>query len=184
MKPVIASFSTTRGQWRSEISRSTSPRIVTASACAPVLPDWPATTGISTASAVNLAMSPSNEPTTAAARNAVTRLICSQGRRLRTAKSAGESARSSLLAPTIVARSSLLSLRNALNSSAWRITPSSRPSALTTGSVLSGVCCSTSTTSSRGARSVTTTGTERISDRSSASREASTRSSVSTRPVR
>ena len=39
-------------QCRTRISRSASPRIVTASACAPVLPDCPAATGSNTASAV------------------------------------------------------------------------------------------------------------------------------------
>ena len=48
---------------------------VTMSACAPVLPDCPATTGNNTASAVNCAIVP-NRPTTAA-RNAVARLMWS-----------------------------------------------------------------------------------------------------------
>ena len=85
MMPTRISLNSTRNQWRVEISRSARPRIVTASAWAPALPDCPATTGNSTASAVNCAIVDSNSPTTAAARNAVARLICSHGKRLRTA---------------------------------------------------------------------------------------------------
>ena len=60
--------------------------MVTASACAPVLPDWPATTGSRIARAVNCAMVSSKRPTTKEARKAVSRLICSHGRRFLTAK--------------------------------------------------------------------------------------------------
>ena len=102
--PTPASFTMSRGQCESRTSRSASPRIVTASACMPLFPDWPATTGSRIASAVNLAMVPSNIPTTNAARNAVARLISSQGSRWRTANDTRESARSSLLTPTIVCR--------------------------------------------------------------------------------
>ena len=68
----------------------------------PLLPDCPATTGSRMASAVNLAMVPSKMPTTNAARNAVARLISSHGNRCRTANDTRDSARSSLLTPTIV----------------------------------------------------------------------------------
>ena len=101
-RPTPASFNVTPSHWRGVISRSTSPRIVTARACAPELPDCPATTGSNTASAVYLAIVDSKRPTTAAARNAVSRLICSQGSRLRTANSGGDRARSSGLAPLII----------------------------------------------------------------------------------
>ena len=50
--PTFISLKQTRSHWRVRISRSASPRIVTASAWAPVLPDCPATTGNNTASAV------------------------------------------------------------------------------------------------------------------------------------
>ena len=62
MMPTRISLKSTRNQWRVEISRSARPRIVTASACAPALPDCPATTGNSTASAVNCAIVDSNKP--------------------------------------------------------------------------------------------------------------------------
>lgn len=51
-KPVDVSLKMTRGYCRARISRRASPRMVTARACAPVFPDWPATTGNSTARAV------------------------------------------------------------------------------------------------------------------------------------
>ena len=143
-RPVSASLPSTTGHWRRLISRSTRPRIVTASACAPALPDCPATTGSSTASAVNCEMTPSNRPTTAAARKAVSRLICSHGRRLRTANAGVDSARSSGLAPTMVWMSRLDSSSTAAISSAWRITPTKRPARLTTGSVVIGCVCSVS----------------------------------------
>ena len=101
--------------------------MVTASACAPALPDCPATTGSSTASAVNFAIVSENNPTTDAARKAVSRLICSQGRRFFTANQGRESARSSGLAPTMVWMSRLVSCSTADISSAWRITPMKRP---------------------------------------------------------
>ncbi len=92
--------------------------MVTASACAPALPDWPATTGNKTASAVNLAIVLSNSPTTAAARKAVARLICSHGSRLTTANQVRDNARSSLLAPTMVWISRLASSCTAVSSAA------------------------------------------------------------------
>ena len=92
--------------------------MVTASACAPVLPDCPATTGMSTASAVKRAMVSSKRPTTEAARNAVSRFTCSQGRRFLTAKSGLERARSSRLAPTIVCTSTLEACSTAETSAA------------------------------------------------------------------
>jgi len=79
--PTPASFTMRRGQWERRTSRSASPRIVTASACMPLFPDWPATTGRRIASAVNLAIVPSKSPTVNAARKAVARLISSQGSR-------------------------------------------------------------------------------------------------------
>src|SRR5262245_48966765 len=50
-RPTLVSLNNTRNQCRVEISRSARPRITTASDCAPVLPDWPAPTGIRTAHA-------------------------------------------------------------------------------------------------------------------------------------
>ena len=79
-----------------------------------MLPPWPATTGISTASAATWAMTSSNRPTTAAAMKAVTKLIINHGRRLRTTTFTGDKARSSALAPAIFCRSS-----NASNWPAW-----------------------------------------------------------------
>ncbi len=76
-----------RNQWCNLTSRSASPRIVTANAWAPVFPDWPATTGNSPARAVKRAMVSSKRPTTEAAKNAVARLICSQGEPLAHGKS-------------------------------------------------------------------------------------------------
>ena len=83
------------GVARVPISRSHRPRIVTASAWAPALPLCPATTGSRIARAVMRAMMSSNMPTTATARNAVSRLMCSQGKRWRTANQGLESASSS-----------------------------------------------------------------------------------------
>ena len=70
-----------------------------------------------------MAIVPSNNPTTAAARKAVSRLICSQGRRLITAKRGDDSARSSRLAPTIVWMSTLDSCSMADTMAECLITP-------------------------------------------------------------
>src|SRR5690606_8215390 len=51
-KDALASLNNNGGQWRARISRSARARQVTAKACAPVLPDCPATIGNKTASAV------------------------------------------------------------------------------------------------------------------------------------
>ena len=71
MRPAPTALSVTRSQCLVVISRKVNPRIATARACAPVLPDWPAAMGSKIAKAVNLAMVASNAPTTAAARKAV-----------------------------------------------------------------------------------------------------------------
>ena len=115
MIPIFSSFDSTFRQLRMLISRSASPRMVTARACAPALPDWPATIGSRIARAVNWAIVDSNTPTTDAARKAVNRLMCSQGKRFLTAKFADDSARSSGLTPTIVCMSLVK-----LSSAAWK----------------------------------------------------------------
>ena len=68
---------------------------------------------------MNCAIVFSNRPTTAAARNAVKRLICSQGSRFLTANEALDSARSSALAPTIVWMSAVASSWIAFMSLEW-----------------------------------------------------------------
>ena len=113
-------------------SRSARPRIVTASAWLPLFPDCPATTGSSTASAVTWAMVPSKIPTTAAARKAVTRLMNSQGSRLRTENIGLLRARSSRPTPTMACRSVVASSSAAEVSRLRRIKPSSLPSTSTT----------------------------------------------------
>ena len=107
--PARISLVATRSQLRARISRRASPRMVTARACDPVLPDCPATTGRKIARAVKRAIVSSNSPTTEAARKAVTRLICSHGSRLRMANVVFDRARSSRPAPTIAWIASLAS---------------------------------------------------------------------------
>src|SRR5439155_6021603 len=51
-RPTPSSFVRMRGHCESRNSRRASPRIVTARACMPLFPVWPATTGMRTASAV------------------------------------------------------------------------------------------------------------------------------------
>jgi hypothetical protein len=123
--------------------------MTTAIACAPVLPPCPATTGSNTASAVTSAIVSSKMPTTAAARKAVARLMTSHGSRLRTTTSTGESAFSSRPAPTIFCMSASASACTARSAASWRITPSSSPASLMTGSASNRRCCIFSVTSSR-----------------------------------
>ncbi len=130
---------------------------------------------MSTASAVNRAIVDSNIPTTAAARNAVTRLISSHGSRLRTANITGESARSCRLAPTIACMSDAASSCAVDASVSWRITPMSRPSKSTTGRLVRRRSVKRSTTSSWVATASTQTGVvARLSSGSSSSATAST----------
>ena len=132
-RPTRTSLNMTTNQWRMVISRRARPRMVTARAWAPALPDWPATTGSRMASAVTWAMVFSNRPTTAAARKAVSRLTCSQGMRFFTANRGLDRARSSRLTPTMVWISAELSSCTACTRALLMITPSSTPSISTTG---------------------------------------------------
>src|SRR6266550_5675349 len=159
--PTPASLTMSRGQCWRRISRRASPRMVTASACIPLLPDCPATTGMSTARAVYFAIVPSNSPTTNAARNAVARLISSHGSRWRTANDTRESARSSLLTPTIVCMLIVASASAASTSARYRITPTRRWSESTTGSVATRCSVRYATISSRVAVAATATGVPR-----------------------
>jgi hypothetical protein len=73
--PTRISFLATINHWPMPISLNANPLIVTARACEPVFPDWPATTGRNTAKTVILEIVSSNIATTDAARNAVARFI-------------------------------------------------------------------------------------------------------------
>ena len=81
--PTVASFSSAFRVLAQVSSPSAMPRTMTVSVCVAALPPMPATTGMNTASALQRAMVPSNSATTEAAMNAVTRLTCSHGSRLR-----------------------------------------------------------------------------------------------------
>src|SRR5205814_1109179 len=78
------------------------PRSVTASAWQPVLPDWPASTGRNNARITRRSMVSWKMPTTAAARNAVSRLSCSQGWRSLRLASHGAASRASFSTPTLL----------------------------------------------------------------------------------
>ena len=78
-QPTQVSFITSGRSLPGLSSPSVMPRSVTASAWQPVLPDWPASTGRNSARITSRSIVSWNMPTTAAARNAVSRLSCSHG---------------------------------------------------------------------------------------------------------
>ena len=157
--------------------------MTTARDWAPVFPDCPATTGSKTARAVNRAMVLSNIPTTNAARKAVNRFSCNQGNRFLTENHTGESARSSLFAPTIVSRSALASSWLALMISSFRTTPKSRWSKSTTGMVKKCRSPKSSTISSRDSRGWIVGRSWTITDCNFSSGSTKSKSRTETRPT-
>ena len=83
--PIAASLSSALRALAHDSSPSASPRTMTVSVWVAALPPMPATIGMKTASAVAWLIVPSNAATTDAATKAVTRLMPSHGRRLRSA---------------------------------------------------------------------------------------------------
>ncbi len=114
-------------------SPSVMPRSVTASAWQPVLPDCPASTGRKSARITSRSSVSWNAPTTAAARNAVSRLSCSHGWRILRLRGNEVARRSSFSTPTMVPGCADRSIARASNMVWPRTRPRRRPEASSTG---------------------------------------------------
>ena len=133
-RPRVISLSSTLRPSPGASSPRARSRMIMVSVCIPALPPWPATMGRKTTSAVHRAIVSSNRPTVAAARNAVARLMKSQGRRRRMETRHGVRARSSPERPTMSCMSSVASLRATSSASLALTTPTILPAASSTGS--------------------------------------------------
>jgi hypothetical protein len=109
------------------ISRSTRPRIVTASACAPALPDWPGHHRQQHRQRRELRDRALEQADHRRRQEGREQVDLQPGQALAHGEAGADSARSSGLAPTMVSMSRLVSSSTAATSSAWRMTPTNRP---------------------------------------------------------
>ncbi len=135
IRPATTSRRSTLSALARVRSRVASARTATVIDCVPALPPMLATIGISTASAVTAAITPSNCAITRDARIAVTRFTASHGNRCRAIASV-RSFRLSSPTPASSSRSSSCSSDRTAIASSIVITPITRPPSSTTGALI------------------------------------------------